>query len=111
MKLINQSENSVKLSHIIVEGLPVPQRSFKPVVFANLFHQERRFFSPMYQDSPYFLLSFGVSTRRFGEKKHSRARRKREKENTTWGQLGNRMGAKKLCGRDRPTGRFHSRDQ
>ena len=27
MKLINQSEHSVKLSHIIVEGLPVPQRA------------------------------------------------------------------------------------
>ena len=47
------------------------------------------------QDSPYFLLSFGVSTRRFGEKKHSRARRKREKENTTWGRAWQSNGRKK----------------
>ena len=66
MKLINQSEHSVKLSHIIVEGLPVPQRanvnnnngiyialihrcskrfrSCKSVVFANLFIKNVDFF-------------------------------------------------------------------
>ena len=46
------------------------------------------------------------------ERKNIRAPEENGKRKTLPGvELDNRMGAKKLCGRDRPTERFHSRDQ